>query len=469
MPPTYDRPVTLSTRLALAALACIHLALSSCWGGAQEHRSVVLITIDTLRADHLGCYGFDLQVSPNIDALAAGGVLFERAVAASGVTAPSHASIMTSLYARQHSIGPRNGFTRLLDETTLAESFREAGYETAAFVSNVVLKRRIGLDRGFQVYDDEMPSPVRTRPSHFERVAELTTQRAVAWLERPRETRFFLWVHYQDPHGPYDPPEDFLDRIPYRPPPTEAALPVLEKQHGEGGIPAYQATGEMRLPSRYRHRYAGEILYADHWVGELLRVVRALEGGGETIVVLTADHGESFGEGGFYFAHGHTTTPDLSHVPFILSAAELAPERRAELVSHVDIMPTLLELAGHRVPRSAQGIALGPFLRDGEPLPDRVVSCDVPDDVSAYRGDLLFRRSRRILPASRRPPLQVGGYRWDTEGTLSRTRDALPLREEIRSYLRSEVPTVEIETADREEESHLRALGYLEPEASEAK
>jgi hypothetical protein len=108
-------------------------------------------------------------------------------------------------------------------------------------------------------------------------------------------------------------------------------------------------------------------------------------------------------------------------------------------------------------------------LRDGEPLPDRVVSCDVPDDVSAYRGDLLFRRSRRILPASRRPPLQVGGYRWDTEGTLSRTRDALPLREEIRSYLRSEVPTVEIETADREEESHLRALGYLEPEASEAK
>jgi len=457
--------VNVSTRLSIAVLVCVHFALSACAGGAADHRSVVLITVDTLRADRLGCYGFDAQTSPNLDALAAGGVLFERAVAASGVTAPSHASIMTSLYARRHSIGPRNGSTRLLDEITLAGIFREAGYETAAFVSNVVLKRRIGLDTGFQVYDDELSSPVRNRPLLVERVAELTTRRAIAWLKRPRETRFFLWVHYQDPHGPYDPPEGFLDRLPYRPPPDEEPLPVLDKQHGEGGIPAYQVIGEMRLPSRYRHRYAGEVLYADHWIGELLRAVRAMEGGDETIVLLTADHGESFGEGNFYFAHGHTTTPDLTHVPFILAAPELAPERRAELVSHVDVMPTLLELAGHRPPRFAQGIALGPFLRSGEPLPDRVVFSDVPDDVSAYRGDLFYRLSRRISPASRRPSRRVGGYRWDGSGALSRTRDALPLLKEIRSYLRGEVPIAEIEPVDREDESRLRALGYLEPEA----
>jgi len=400
--------VISSRRLAFATLACSIFALSACSGGSEERRSVVLITIDTLRADHLGCYGFDSPVSPHIDELARGGVLFERAIAASGVTAPSHASIMTSLYARQHAIGARNGFTRLRDETTLAEIFRKAGYETAAFVSNVVLSRRIGLDRGFEVYDDEMPSPVRYRPSHFERIAERTTERAIAWLGRPREAPFFLWVHYQDPHGPYDPPEGILDRLPYRPPPAEASLSVLEKQHGEGGIPAYQVIGEMRLPSGYRHHYAGEVLYADRFVGELLRAVREREGGDRTIVLLTADHGESFGEGGFYFAHGHATTPDLSHVPFILSAAELAPERRTELVSHVDVLPTLLELAGHRVPGSARGIALGPFLRSGEPLPDRVVFCDVPGDVSAYRGDLFFRRSKRVLPASRRPRISLG-------------------------------------------------------------
>ncbi len=458
----------VSTRLAVAAWACIICALTACSEEAKDHRSVVLITIDTLRADHLSCYGFDSQVSPNVDELAAGGVLFERAVAASGVTAPSHASIMTSLYARQHSIGPRNGFTRLSDEITLAEIFREAGYETAAFLSNVVLKRRIGLDRGFQVYDDEMSSPVRNRPLHVERVAELTTRRAIEWLKRPREAHFFLWVHYQDPHGPYDPPEGFVDRLPYRPLPAESPLPVLEKQHGDGGIPAYQVIGEMRLPSQYRHRYGGEILYADHWVGELLRAVRGVDGGGDAIVLLTADHGESFGEGGFYFAHGHTTTPDLSHVPFILSAPELVPERRPELVSHVDVLPTLLELAGHRLPRSAKGIALGPFLRSGEPIPDRVVFSDVSGDVSAYRADLFFRRSKRLSPASRRRPELVGGYRWNTDGTLSRTRDALPLSKEIRAYRRSEVPIFEIESVDPEDAKRLRALGYVEPEAPDA-
>jgi hypothetical protein len=127
-----------------------------------------------------------------------------------------------------------------------------------------------------------------------------------------------------------------------------------------------------------------------------------------------------------------------------------------------------LELAGHRPPRSAQGIALGRFLRSGEPIPDRVVFSDVSGDVSAYRGDLFFRRSQRISPGTRRPPQMVGGYRWDTSGTLSRTPDALPLAKEIQTYLRSEVPSFEIEPVDREDERRLRALGYVEPEESDA-
>ena len=419
---------------------------------------MVLITIDTLRADGLHSYGFDAPVSPRIDELAAGGVLFERAIAASGATAPSHAAIMTSLYALQNSIGPRNGFTRLLDEITLAEVFRDAGYDTAAFVSNVVLKRRIGLDRGFQVYDDELSTPERNRPDLFERVAEHTTRRASTWLQRPREARFFLWVHYQDPHGPYDPPEDFLERLPYQAPPGESALPVLEKHHGRGGIPAYQVIGDLRLPSQYRHRYGGETLYADHWVGELLSAVRAIDD--DAIVLVTADHGESFGEERFYFLHSHTTTPDLSHVPFILAAPEIEPARRAELVSHVDIMPTLLELAGHPVPRSAKGIALGPFLRSGEPIPERVVFCDVPGEVSAYRADLFLRFSRRLAPGT-----SITGHRWDGSGDLSRTREALSLLPEIRDYQSRAVPAVEIDPGDREDARHLRALGYVDDDA----
>jgi len=435
------------------------LALFACSQGASPERSVVLITIDTLRADHLHSYGFDAPVSPRIDELAAGGVLFGRAIAASGATAPSHAAIMTSLYALQNSIGPRNGFTRLQGEVTLAEVFRDAGYDTAAFVSNVVLKRRIGLDRGFQIYDDELTSLERNRPDLFERVAEETTRRAIAWLKRPREARFFLWVHYQDPHGPYDPPEDLLGELPYQPLPGEPSLPLLEKHFGRGGIPAYQVIGEMRLPSQYRHRYAGEVLYADRWVGELLREVRASEGG-DTVVLLTGDHGESFGEEGFYFLHSHTTTPDLSHVPFILAAPGLGPEHRAELVSHVDVMPTLLELAGHRIPGSAKGIALGPFLRSGEPIPDRVVFCDVPGEVSAYRADMFLRFSRRLSPGA-----SITGHRWDASGRLSDTEDALPLLPEIREYQRRAVPMVEIEPGEREEAIRLEALGYVESDA----
>ncbi len=141
---------------------------------------VLLVTVDTLRADFVHSYGFEAETTPNIDALAARGVLFETAIAASTATVPSHASIMTSRYVREHSVGPFNGATRLEGAATLAEAFRAAGYETAAFVSNVVLKARTGLDRGFDLYDDELPVGETNRGSYFERVAGDTVERAVA-------------------------------------------------------------------------------------------------------------------------------------------------------------------------------------------------------------------------------------------------------------------------------------------------
>ena len=130
-------------------------------GCAPEERppKVLLVTVDTLRADYLGSYGFPANTSPNVDRLAQQGVLFERAIAASTLTAPSHASIMTSRYVREHSVGHGNGSTRLSDETTLAMLFAAADYDTAAFVGNINLKRASGLARGFSTYDDELPIP----------------------------------------------------------------------------------------------------------------------------------------------------------------------------------------------------------------------------------------------------------------------------------------------------------------------
>ena len=180
-------------RAVIPRLAALFLAAAAGCGPPPDAPNVLLVTIDTLRPDHLGAYGFPGESSPNLDALAARGVVFERAIAASARTAPSHASLFTSRWVRDHSIGYHNGSTRLGDEVTLAALLSEAGYDTAAFVGNSMLRRRVGLDRGFAVYDDTLPDAERNRPV-FERVAAKTTPRALEWLARPRRRPFFLWV-----------------------------------------------------------------------------------------------------------------------------------------------------------------------------------------------------------------------------------------------------------------------------------
>jgi arylsulfatase len=307
---------------------------------------------------------------------------------------------MTSHWVREHSIGYRNGSTRLADEEiTLAATFGKAGYDTAAFVGNVTLQRRVGLDNGFDHYDDELSESETNRADVFERRAEETTERALAWLSAPRGGPFFLWVHYNDPHGPYTPPPPFDERFQLGDAPGEEPLPVLYVQRGWFGIPAYQALPGLRRPSQYRSRYAGEIRYFDEWLGRLLEAAERGSGSRDLVVLLTADHGESFGEEDFYFSHGHATTPDLSRVPFLLRAPGLPPGRRREVVHHVDILPTLLDLAGLPAPAEARGIALGPALRGETSFPERTVFCDVGAEVGAYRRDLFLRALGYLAPA----------------------------------------------------------------------
>jgi arylsulfatase A-like enzyme len=373
-------------RAMLVSLLALGAAAAN---GGERRPDVLLITVDTLRADYLSVYGFLHQTSPHIAALAERGVVFERAIASSGATVPSHASIFTSRYVRGHSVGYANGRTALVGLPTLAESFRDAGYSTAAFVSNIMLRRVSGLDRGFDHYDDELPDFERNRAIP-ERVAEQTTERVLAWIGRQSEVPEFLWVHYQDPHGPYTPPEELANRFDVPADRYEKRLPVLDHNLGLDGIPAYQAIVGLDLPSQYKGRYAGEIFHADASIGRLLEAVRSRRPG--TIVLLTSDHGESFGENSRYLVHGYTTTPDVAHVPFILEAPGIEPGRRREPVSHVDVMPTLLELAGVPIPEAAAGTALGPHLRaEREPLPERWVYCDIGRELSAYRSDHFVR------------------------------------------------------------------------------
>jgi arylsulfatase A-like enzyme len=433
--------------------------------------NVLLITVDTLRADHLGSYGFPQETSAHIDALARDGVLFERAIAASGATAPSHASIMTSRYIRGHSVGYINGATRLEGARTLAEIFLDGGYATGAFVGNMVLRRGSGFERGFEVYDDELTVPEHNRSRVFERTAEQTTERALAWLgrEETRDRPFFLWVHYQDPHGPYTPPSDYEKRFRTPSPPGEEKLPVLQNNTGWGGIPAYQLIDDQRLPSDYRGRYAGEIAYMDHALGRLIDAVDSHSPGRETVVLVTADHGESLGENDRWFVHFYTTTPEIAHVPMILRAPGLAPARRSELVHHVDVMPTLLELAGLPVPDGARGIALGPHLRQARaPIPERILYCDRGPELSAYRANVFYRilgvdqawRAQTPTPAPPQAPVWVK-YRWQPDGSWKRVPDDAGPAPSVRDYYSRATPMVRTRRADRQMRDRLRALGYV--------
>jgi arylsulfatase len=439
-------------RIALAGLlACV----AGC-GRTAGPPDVLLVVVDTLRADHLGVYGFPLPTSPNVDRFAAGAVVFERALAASSNTVPSHASLMTSRFVREHSVGWINGTTRLEGVETVAMRFREAGYETAAFVSNFVLRRASGLDAGFDVYDDAFATAEANRPDIYERNAEATTQRALAWLAERGERPLFLFVHYQDPHGPYTPPPERLAPFAALEREESPLLPLLASDTQPGGIPRYQALPGLDHLAQYRSRYAGEIAYFDASFARLLEALDARKR--PNVVALTADHGESFGEGGFYLSHGHATTPDQAHVPFLLRAPGLQPGRRPEPVHHVDVAPTLLELAGLPVPDGLRGLALGPYLRGARPLPERLLFCDVGSDVSAYAGDRFLRASR----ADKRLPFEFSQERWDGGNRWQ----AIPSRpddlERLDAYLaRSERMRPIPELLSEDDRARLRALGYL--------
>ena len=314
----------------LVAAGLVLLSLAAAWALRPQWRErrlraaprpldVVLITLDTTRADKLGVYGGDAGVSPSLDALARRGVVFRHAVSHVPLTLPSHTSLLTGLLPPRHGVRDNSGFALSGDVPTLAEQFARAGYRTGAFVSAFVLDRRFGLGRGFESYVDEM-RPEPAAPSRGSCPAELTVRRALDWLSAENVRPTFLWVHLYDPHDPYRPPEPFATRFAGRP-------------------------------------YDGEIAYMDSEVGRLLAALEARHR--PTLVAAVADHGESLGEHRerthSYFIYGAT-----QDVPFILSLPGFMPEGAEvqAVVRGVDLAPTLLDLAGLPALRGIDGRSL---------------------------------------------------------------------------------------------------------------
>ncbi len=323
-----------------------------------EYPNLLLITVDTLRSDHLSSYGYHLKTSPRMDQLAAEGVRFHNVYTTVPMTGPSHLSLFTSRYPQEH--GARINGVALPKESkwlALPQILRRFGYYNAAFISAWTLSSRLTrMDRWFDLYDEELTRTYQLFNSS--RYAEDVTPKVLRWLDRKQTRPFFLWVHYFDPHSPYHLREEFAS---------------LEKS-GHPEQPGPPLTQEIQ--DRIK-KYDSEIAYCDKYIGQVLDKLDKQGLRDNTIVILTADHGESLGEHG-YVGHGRHLYDDIVRVPLIVRYPPSVPAGKViqERVSLLDVAPSIIDMTVPAEERRSQpfsfaGRSLAPAMMEGESIPDR--------------------------------------------------------------------------------------------------
>jgi len=320
------------TRARLAVLALLGAACGRSPEARPTPRHLVLVTIDTLRADRLGCYGSTSVATPNLDRLAREGALAEDATVHVPLTRPSHVTIFTGLYPAEHGVRDNVSPSLAPAVPVLAEVLQKSGFATAAFVSSIVVSRQSGLARGFETYSDRFQ--VEADDARFldqiQRRGDGPTAEAIAWLEAPRAGRRFVWLHLYDPHEPYEPPEPYASRYAGRP-------------------------------------YDGEVAWSDELVGRLDAALERLGLRKDTLLVVTSDHGEGLGEHGEE-VHGYFVYEATLRVPLLARGPGVPPGTRVRTTFRsVDLLPTLLDVLGVPPPAGARfsGRSLAGPLRGG--------------------------------------------------------------------------------------------------------
>ncbi len=456
------------------------LAITAALAGSPEQPDLVLITLDTTRADALSCYGKPAEirrelppVTPVIDELARDGARFTRFYANAPTTLSSHATLLTGLDPHQHAI-PRNGYPLAEGVPTLATRLAEQGYQPVAAVGSAVLEAAMGLDRGFAVYDDDLPGV----DGRDEDRAEGVVRRALSAVDaRPdAEAPLFLWAHLWDPHGPFEAPEPWTERFV-----DPAYEGPLRGQWSRAEYMKLRRRGELTPQDKDYGAsvYLGEVAYADHAVGLLLDGLRSRGHLNHAVVVVTADHGEVLTElPVFAWTHGFEVSAGSTHIPLVIRGFGVPLAHRAVVqrqlgASH--LAPTLERALGLQ-PTLGQGVDAWDLLRPGparlqDGWPERPT---LPVPMEATRphkrqardrwNNLNLRRAllhggwwAEAFPRHDQPLGLVGSLQPGDQGVLS------ALQRWMAAWDEQAPPFRHVEMTDETREA-LELLGYLEPE-----
>ena len=455
-------------RCAAAALGCLALLVAPALACSRERPpNVLLISIDDLRPDRLGAYGYARDTSPAIDSLARRGTVFENAFSAAPWTLPSHMSMMTSLYPSEHGINPTptlrpevRTLPVLPDRfVTLAERLREGGYTTAAFTNGTYVEGRLGFRQGFDRY-------LEVRPLH---AVPLLQREVLGWLRAEPRRPFFVFLHAFEVHQPFAPPEASIRELGEEPPALRS-FGLLE----QGLVRRGEQEVTPHLLATVGLLYDAGIRYTD---GLIAAVVAELEARGEldrTLIVLTSDHGEEFYEHGS-FGHGPTLYDEVLRVPFVWSGPGVARGRRLGApASLLDIMPTILDLLGFPLEGQHSGVSVAPLL-DPAADPAALREAGAPRvlyaETRSFGGHRIAARrgSHKAILDLASGSLELYDLLPDPAETrdLSETmpsvaRELRALLEAYRDARPAEAAPAEVLAIDDETRSQLRALGYEE-------
>lgn len=355
-------------------------------------KKIILIVVDSLRADHLGCYGYKRNTSPTIDEIAKENILFKWCFSTISYTVPSFTSLLTSLYPSDHSIGFHHKFPKLDKDKDilLPEILKSLDYSTAAILGSMALRKEIGLDAGFDVYDD---------PDW--RSAQNSNEKLFSWLDDNHDKDFFAMMHYFDAHIPYKPPtpydKEFVGDAYYG---KSKHLNVkldgwLDEEIQIGGIPKSSILsndGKVETDVRYYiSQYDGCIKYIDNAIAKVVEKLKKLNIYDDCLLIITADHGDAMGENDVWFFHGYTVTPDVIHVPLIMKLPKecewvTGNDNVVDVhVSHIDLMPTILDMLEYDTEGlPLQGKSLLKLVKEGfdENFEKRIINAEIQGQIA---------------------------------------------------------------------------------------